>query len=433
VTPDQIELMVRRANPVPDPNVLSTVTTLTALEEKVTATMQTQEETRDREPVRSGGRSRYTVIATTVLAVAASFAIFMLTRGDDTPGPAGVASTVPSVVSTTVPLTTTAPTGSTQSPLGLELVGLDGTSTNLGLPADAWNADLTADGRTVAFVTESITVGFCGACGSPFRVAIVNVGSSEGVFAYFHDGDGGVLDEGGQIGQLAWSPDGTRLAFQATSMTPERNLDIYVADLSSTAVVTDPGSDLSSTALIDVPTIRLTTDPAVDEFPAWSPDGSVIYYDNLGSAPADSGIADSGEIWSVPVTGGEPTRLTNDDIGDMQPDVRLDGTIAYWHGGDIWTMGPDGGSKSRLNDVPGGLGWNPRWSPDGTKLALLHYSGRQAAYESNAIHPTTLAAMDVVIVELDTGEVSTLDARVASFYNPVSWLSDGENLLVVRY
>jgi hypothetical protein len=35
--------------------------------------------------------------------------------------------------------------------------------------------------------------------------------------------------------------------------------------------------------------------------------------------------------------------------------------------------------------------------------------------------------------DLDTDEVSTLDARVASFFNPVSWLPDGENLLVVRY
>lgn len=77
---------------------------------------------------------------------------------------------------------------------------------------------------------------------------------------------------------------------------------------------------------------------------------------------------------------------------DDVPEPGPDGTVAYWHDGAIWTMSPDGGGKRPLPFVSSELGWNPRWSPDGAKLALLHYNRQSpyAIFETNPIHETLL-------------------------------------------
>jgi hypothetical protein len=41
--------------------------------------------------------------------------------------------------------------------------------------------------------------------------------------------------------------------------------------------------------------------------------------------------------------------------------------------------------------------------------------------------------MEVVAVDIASGEVTDLGVQVASFYNPVSWTPDGTALLVTRY
>lgn len=430
MTFDHIDQMVRNANPVPDPNALeSAIATVSMINQHGSSQPHTRNLVQD--PPTNDRRRRGWLVAAGagVVAVAAMAAVFVLNAGDeDLAEPAAPTTTVTPVVPTTVepvvpstiaPVVTVPPTDS--PPLGLELVGLDGSTSNLGLPADAWMADLSPDGSKIAFITASTEVAFCGGCAEgKVRLAIVPVSSGTGRFVYFEE------EKFITIGQPTWSPDGTKLAFQGDYYG---NLDIYVADLSADDDAgTRPG-------FFDIPTTRLTTDPGVDEFPAWSLDGTVIYYDNLGAGTVTSGMADTGEIWSVPVSGGEPTRLTNNDVPDMQPDVGPDGRVAYWSGGEIWTMAPDGSSQQHLATVPWDLGWNPRWSPDGTKLALLRYEPRSpwAIFEPNPIHETDLPPMDVVVVDVASGEVTDLGVQVASFYNPVSWTPDGNSLLVTRY
>ncbi len=419
MTLDHIDQMVRRANPVPDPHALeSVIAPVSMINQHGTSQMQTQNLVND--PPTNDRRRRGWVVAVgaCVAAVAAVAAVFVLSAQDEDPAePAAPPTTVTPVVPTTISPVVTPPVGS--SPLGLELVGLDGSTSNLRLPADAWMADLSPDGSSIVFITASTEVAFCGGCAEgKVQLAIVPVSSGIGRFVYFEE------EKFISIGQPSWSPDGTKLAFQGDYYG---NLDIYVADLSA--------DDDASLGFFGVPTTRLTTDPGVDEFPAWSLDGTVIYYDNLGTGTVSSGMADTGEIWSVPASGGEPTRLTDNDVPDMQPDVGPDGRVAYWSGGEIWTMAPDGSEQQHLSTVPWDLGWNPRWSPDGTKLALLRYEPRspRAIFEPNPIHETDLPPMDVVVVDIASGEVTDLGVQVASFYNPVSWTPFGDVLLVTRY
>src|SRR5262245_4295017 len=183
----------------------------------------------------------------------------------------------------------TAPSG---PPLGLAIVDLDGTvRQDLGMPLDAWGADLSADGR-VAFLTASEELGPCGGCGSSYRIAILE---PDGTTSYV------LGPEGPDIRDLAWSPDGSQLAY--ADADESGNTDIYVLEVNP-AGGGSPGGTVR----------RLTTDPAIDEFPAWTPDGAAIIYDNMGATEPDgSGFSPTQEIWSAPTDGGAPTQLTSND------------------------------------------------------------------------------------------------------------------------
>ena len=156
-----------------------------------------------------------------------------------------------------------------ETPLGAAIVGLDGTvRQDLGLPPDAWEPDLTADGRDIVYLTRSKDVIQCYGCGFPGPVPVIApLGTASGFYL--------CCDITG-FAQAAWSPDGTKLAYQVANA--DGNLDIYVVLVDRTQLA---GISTASPK-------RLTSDPAVDGWPAWSPDGTQIYYTNDGAEPADS-------------------------------------------------------------------------------------------------------------------------------------------------
>jgi Tol biopolymer transport system component len=304
------------------------------------------------------------------------------------------------------------------SPLGLAIVELDGSlRQELRLPVDAWMADLSPDGSRIAFTTSDKSVAFCGACGGTRYPVVVETGASAGNFLY---PDGGSLPFE-MFGHPSWSPDGSKLAFQGVA--EDGNVDIYVADIET--------ADRSMA--INVALRRLTTDPAIDEFPAWTPDGRTILYANYGADPPnDDGFSFTQEIWTVAVEGGEPTRLTTNDVPDTMPDVRSDGLVAFWRDGETWSMTLDGADQNQLLTVE--HTFNPRWSPDGTRLALLRYDPKDrarypAAFGLGADYPL----LEVIVVDPTTGEITVVGPRVASDVNPPSWTADGEALLITRY
>jgi Tol biopolymer transport system component len=122
--------------------------------------------------------------------------------------------------------------------------------------------------------------------------------------------------------------------------------------------------------------------------------------------------------------------LTHGGGADAQPDVAPDGTVAFWREGDIWSMDQRGNGRHPLEAVPSGIGFDP----DGTKMALLRYdSSGRATFDPQPGRQTDLPLLQVVVVDLATGEVATVGPRVASDVNPVSWTPDGSGLLVDRY
>jgi dipeptidyl aminopeptidase/acylaminoacyl peptidase len=342
-------------------------------------------------------------------------------RGVTPSPPAPSVDRVPSVAPDSSPAATaTSPVAGYPTPLGAALVELDGTvRQDLGLPADAWAPDLTTDGQRVIFVTRSKDIISCFGCFPGPSPVVVKLGSTSGIY---------LCCELTGFTQAAWSPDGKKVAYQAAA--PDGNLDVYVIPV-----------DASTRDISTGTAIRLTADAAADGWPAWSPDGKTIYYVNDGAQSGQTveagGFSPTQEIWRVPAGGGTPQRLTDNAVSDLQPDVAQDGTVAYWEDGRIMTMAADGTRQSPLAAIPPDTGFNPRWSPDGSKVALLQFDpsdpDAHPDIDPALAWPPELPLLHVVVADRATGEVTRVGPRVASFYNPVSWTPDGTALLIARY
>lgn len=209
---------------------------------------------------------------------------------------------------------------------------------------------------------------------------------------------------------------------------------------------------------------QVTVEAGVEEWPAWSPDGTQLAY--VGEADGYKQIF----VRTLPT--GETRRLTGTDRDEIQPAwapngmsvafVRADSAhgklepsdINGWFGesGDIWTHDIPSGAETRL--VADALG--PAWSPDGTQLAFdARWAGprriwvadargrnaRQVTADSNdaVIHADAhwspdgkrvvfrrieKTQQDIAVVELATGRVVRLTDDIVADLDP-AWSPDG--------
>ena len=137
----------------------------------------------------------------------------------------------------------------------------------------------------------------------------------------------------------AWSPDGTKIAFN-------RGFDIFVMNA-------DGSSQL-----------RLTSGAAMNIAPSWSPDGTKIAF----HSSRDGNF----EIYVMDADGSNQTRLTSNTAGDFAPAWSPDGQRIVFRSNrdgnnEIYVMAKDGTAQTRVT-VSTADDQEPKFSGDGTKI-----------------------------------------------------------------
>jgi Tol biopolymer transport system component len=134
-----------------------------------------------------------------------------------------------------------------------------------------------------------------------------------------------------------------------------------------------------------------------------SPDGTTVLY----HLPRGEGVGVEYDLWTAPISGGEPTLLRR-DAGYAA--YGSDGSIAFldhaypFQGDELWIMDGDG-EHARPLVTGGDIGW-PFVSPDGTRVAFERGKG-------------------IEIVDVATGEITKTDKFAEGF----GWYDD-ETLIV---
>jgi len=153
---------------------------------------------------------------------------------------------------------------------------------------------------------------------------------------------------------IAWSPSGRQLAFDAPSTSLGTGQALYIVNADGTGLRQVGRGD------------RLRYNPA------WSPDGTKLAFVQDNGAGAGSG-----DIYTMTTNGASLTRLTTSGSWDGSPDWSPDGTrIAYVANSagkrQVWQMTPSGAGKSVTTAKLSFQGPVDQlsWSPDSTSIAF---------------------------------------------------------------
>ena len=230
-----------------------------------------------------------------------------------------------------------------------------------GVPGEIYS--MNADGGDQRNLTRSAASEVCPAY-SPDGARIAFVRDWKQIVVMNADGSGqtfALSNAGGEFSSIMcadWSPDGTKLVFSGLHSSDRNNMDVYV--------VGADGAGLT----------RLTTDPAGDSSPRFSPDGRRIAFASIRDAvPNEVNY----EIYVMDADGSHQTRLTFNTKFDHSPAFSPDGArIAFTSRRDdnfeIYVMNADGSGQTRLTDNPE-QDTDAEWSPDGSRLAFTSSRG----------------------------------------------------------
>jgi TolB protein len=200
------------------------------------------------------------------------------------------------------------------------------------------------------------------------------------------------------------SPDGTQLAISDQSQEEHHSL-VYIVPIAGG-------------------TPRRITKNSPSYWHGWSPDGKTLAF--VGSRDGDF------DIYTVPVAGGEETRLTTAKGLDDGPEYTPDGNYIYFNSErsgimQIWRMRADGSQQEQVTSDDFN-NWFPHISPDGKWMVFLSYDKTVNGHPENK---------DVALRLMSLNDKKT--SVLAKFFggqgtiNVPSWSPDSKQLAFVSY
>ena len=200
------------------------------------------------------------------------------------------------------------------------------------------------------------------------------------------------------------SPDGTQLAISDQSQENHESL-VYLVPFAGG-------------------TPRRITKNSPSYWHGWSPDGKTLAF--VGNRNGDF------DIYTIPVTGGEETRLTTAKGLDDGPEYSPDGKYIYFNSVrtgqmQIWRMRPDGSEQEQIT-FDDYNNWFPHISPDGQWMVFLTF------HKEVEGHPPDKDVM-LRIMSLSDKKVSVLAKLFGGqgTLNVPSWSPDSKQLAFVSY
>ena len=154
--------------------------------------------------------------------------------------------------------------------------------------------------------------------------------------------------------------------------------------------------------------VRLTNDPAKDESPCWSPDGTQIAFASNRSGKWD--------IWRMDADGTNQVNVTNDkDKQDTDPMwATSESSIAFISNRKIYTIKPDGTNLYLRNEIVTAPDCQPSVSPLALRIAMRNVQGKLLVSEGTDVFQ---------VVPMTYGS----NGVPAQVFHP-SWSSDGQDI-----
>ena len=213
-----------------------------------------------------------------------------------------------------------------------------------------------------------------------------------------------------------------------TGFATRNNNDHGVSPDGTMLAISDQSQENRRSTIYTVPigggTPTRITKNAPSYWHGWSPDGKTLAFVGERDKAFD--------IYTIPATGGDETKITTAEGLDDGPDYSPDGQYIYFNSErtgrmQIWRMRADGSGQEQITSDDYN-NWFPHPSPDGQRIVFLSYEKDVKGHPENKdvmLRVMTLADKKVTVLAKLFGGQGTI--------NVPSWSPDSRRLAFVSY